>query len=196
MLPVLRNITFWQMFVLLIDVWSFFSNFEGSRDREVNIAKFFLLFAPFFSNHVKKKKQKNQKCVSGYTVEVKLLCNFSKIPTICNIIPNKGALLNRLSSTRSYECDSFTDSHYTPFLLHLSLWRIQNRFEKWPQCIWTRIAFDGELQRRVMRISERIDFTPNKTKEVSLQKLGLWLSKILWYNSDNNDTYYSLETTL
>ncbi len=47
------------------------------------------------------------------------------------------------------------------------------------QCIWTRIAFNGELQRRVTRISERINFTPNKTKEVSLQKihrsiLGKW----------------------
>ncbi len=40
---------------------------------------------------------KNQKCVPGRTVEVKLLCNFSKIPKICNIIPNKRALLNHLS---------------------------------------------------------------------------------------------------
>ncbi len=108
-------------------------------------------------------------CVSGCTVEVKLLCNFSKIAEVCNMFPNKGILLNRLSRTRSYKCDSFTDSHYTPFPLHLSLWGIQNRFEKWPQRIWTRIAFDGEMQRRVTRISERIDFTPNETKEVSFQ---------------------------
>ncbi len=33
-------------------------------------------------------------CVPGRTMEVKLLLNFSNIPKICNIIPNKGALLN------------------------------------------------------------------------------------------------------
>ncbi len=89
-------------------------------------------------------------------VEVKLLCNFSKIAKICNIFPNKGTLLNRLSWTRYYECDSFIDSHYTPFPLHLSLWGIQNWFEKRPhQCKWTRIALDGKLQQRVVRISER-----------------------------------------
>ncbi len=60
-------------------------------------------------------------CVLERTVEVKLFCNFSKIPKICNIIPNKRVLLNHLSSTRSCDCDSFTDSHYTPFPLHLSL---------------------------------------------------------------------------
>ncbi len=57
--------------------------------------------------------KKNQMCMPGRTVEMKLLCNFSKIAKICNIFPNKGTLLNHLSSTRSYECNSFTDSHYT-----------------------------------------------------------------------------------
>ncbi len=56
------------------------------------------------------------------------------------------------------------------FSLHLSLWCIQNWSEKQPQWIQTKIAFHGELQWRVMQISERIDFTPNKTKEVSHQK--------------------------
>ncbi len=37
-----------------------------------------------------------------------------------------------------------------------------------------RITFDGELQRHVTRISEQIDFTPNKTKEVSYQKTDHW----------------------
>ncbi len=36
------------------------------------------------------------------------------------------------------------------------------------------IAFDGKLQRRVTRFSERIDFTSNETKEVSLQKVGVF----------------------
>ncbi len=44
------------------------------------------------------------------------------------------------------------------------------------QCIWTRIAFDGELQRRVKQINERTDFTPNKTKEVSLQ--NYWTTNV------------------
>ncbi len=57
--------------------------------------------------------------------------------------------------------------HHCP--LHLSFWRIRNQFEKRPQCIWTRIAFDGELQQCVMRIGKRIDSNPNKTKGVSLQ---------------------------
>ncbi len=122
--------------------------------------------------------KKNQMRVPGRTVEVKLLCNFSKIVKICDIFPNKGTLLNHVSWMRSYECNSFTDllTHWLP--LHLSLWRIQNRFEKQAQCIWTRIAFDGELQRRVTRISERIDSTPNETKEVSLQKKSY---EICWY---------------
>ncbi len=51
----------------------------------------------------------------GYMVEVKLIYNFSKIPKICNIFSNKGALLKHLSSTRSHKYDAFTDSHYTPF---------------------------------------------------------------------------------
>ncbi len=113
-------------------------------------------------------------CVPGCAVEVKLLCNFSKIAKICNTFPNKGPLLNRSSWTRSYECNSFTNSHYT-LVSPPSFWGIQNQFEKQPQCIWTRIAFDGKLQRRVTRISERIDFTPNETKEVSLQKQWVWL---------------------
>ncbi len=83
-------------------------------------------------------------CVPGHMVKVKLIYNFSKIPKICNIFPNKGALLKRLSSTRSYKCDSFTDSRYTPFSPP-SFWRFQNRFKKQPQCIWTKTAFDGEL---------------------------------------------------
>ncbi len=42
-----------------------------------------------------------------------------------------------------------------------------------------RITFDGELQQRVMRISERIDFTPDKTKEVSLQNcLPFWQVRV------------------
>ncbi len=60
-------------------------------------------------------------CVPGRTVEVKFLCDFSKIAKICNISPNKGTLLNSLSSTRSYECNSIIDSRYTPFPLHFSL---------------------------------------------------------------------------
>ncbi len=42
-----------------------------------------------------------------------------------------------------------------------------------PQCIWTRIAHDGELQWRIKRISERIDFAPNKTKKFHFKKLRL-----------------------
>ncbi len=117
---------------------------------------------------------KNQMCVSGRTVEVKLLCNFSKIAKICNIFPNKGMLLNRLSY-RGRGLTNATRSlirviHWFP--LHLSLWGIQNWFEKRPQCIRMSIVFDGELQRRITWISEQIDFTPNKTKEVSLPKIS------------------------
>ncbi len=111
-------------------------------------------------------------CVPWHTVEVKLLCNFSKIHKICNIIPNKGALLNRLSSTRSYKCNSFTDSHYTPFpppsisLMHSKLVRKTTPVHMNENCLrwWTAT--------HVTRISERTDFTPNKTKEVSLQNLS------------------------
>ncbi len=109
-------------------------------------------------------------CVPGRTVEVKLLRNFFKIPKICNIIPNKGryqivylkrGLTNAIRSLIHI-------IHRFPF--HLSPWHIQNWFKKLPQCIWTRIVFDGKLQQHVTRISERIHFTPNKTDEVSLQK--------------------------
>ncbi len=143
-----------------------------------------------------RKWKKNRMCVPGCTVEVKLLCNFSKIAKICNIFPNEGTLLNHegtllnhLSSARSYECDSFTDSRYTPvfpsiFLSAVFKTGIRNRFEKRPQSIWTRIAFDGELRRRITRISERIDFTPNKTKEVSLQ-LDWWMKLQMGWGMGN-----------
>ncbi len=112
-------------------------------------------------------------CVPGRTVAVKLLCNFSKIPKTCNIIPNKRSLLNCLSSTRSYECDSFTNSHYTPFFtLSFSLTH-SKPVRKTTPCIWMRTAFDGEPQQFVTRISEQIDFAPNKTKEVLLQKFSI-----------------------
>ncbi len=39
-----------------------------------------------------------------------------------------------------------------------------------PSVYERELAFDSKLQWCVMRISERIDFTPNKIKEVSLQK--------------------------
>ncbi len=80
--------------------------------------------------------KKNQMCVPGRTVEVKLFSNFSKIAKICNIFTNERTLLNRLSWTRSYvyECNSFTDSRYT-LVSPPSFRGIQNRFEKRPQCI-------------------------------------------------------------
>ncbi len=66
-------------------------------------------------HHLSKFLWKKIRCVLGRRVEVKLLCNFFKIPEICNVIPNEEALLNRLSSTRSYEYDLFTVSCYTSF---------------------------------------------------------------------------------
>ncbi len=113
-------------------------------------------------------------CVPGRTVEVKLLCNFSKIAKICSIFPNKGTLLNRLSWTRCNECNSFTDAHYThwfalytgfPFIFLSEVFKtnLKNNPSVYEQ------ELHGELQRRITRISERIDFTPNEMKEVSLQ---------------------------
>ncbi len=64
------------------------------------------------------------------------------------------------------------------FPLHLSFWRIQNR--KRSQFIRTRIAFIGELQRRIMQIGEQDDFTPNKAKEVSLQN-RMFIFLFTWY---------------
>ncbi len=57
----------------------------------------------------------NMKKKSDVCAEVKLFSNFSKIAKICNIFPNKGTLLNRLSWTKSYtyDCNSFTDSCYS-----------------------------------------------------------------------------------
>ncbi len=71
---------------------------------------------------------KNQMCVPGRMVQVKLFSYFSKIAKICNIFPNKGTtLLNRLSNAiRSL----IRIIHW--FFLHLSLWGIQNWFERRP----------------------------------------------------------------
>ncbi len=54
-----------------------------------------------------------KKCLPGRMVKVNLLCNFSKIPKICNIIAKKRALLNHLSSMRSYKCDVHRFALYT-----------------------------------------------------------------------------------
>ncbi len=67
---------------------------------------------------------------------------------------------------------------YTIFPSHLSLRGIQNRFEKRPQCVYER-----ELPLLAnCNGAQRIDFTPNETKEVSFQKLStpLKMNTQLW----------------
>ncbi len=105
---------------------------------------------------------------------------FSKIAKICNILPNKTMLLNHLSCTRSYayECNPFTDSRNTlvsrPFF--------SPRYSKLVRKTTPVYMNENSLHRRTAMarnaISERIDFIPNETKEVSLQKCRMILEKL------------------